>query len=377
MEKKRPTLAVFFSKGTSIATWRKVGILDRRKDIYAIYAPFFKEILFVSYGKTDSSESLGPNTTILGNNHRLRQSLYSLVNPFLHWRSLRQADVLMTLQMSASVSACLAKPFLRKPLVIRCGYIYSDHIAPQVSPLKLWLVKLLERLAYKYADKIIVTTDQHKVYASQYTLPEKIQVIPNGVNVDKFRPILQLREKGTIGCVAKFTAQKNLFALIEAVSGIEGAKLCLVGDGKLREDLLAFADRVRAPVDFVGNVPNDLLPQFINRAEVFVLPSLYEGHPKALLEAMACGVPVIASEIPAHRAMIVHGNNGYLCQLDSTSIRSAIVAVMEDRELQRRLGLKGRKYVVDECNLKNVVEQEIEVLLQTCCRDQLVPKGIP
>ena len=88
-----------------------------------------------------------------------------------------------------------------------------------------------------------------------------------------------------------------------------------------------------------------MLPEYINRAQAFILPSLYEGHPKSLIEAMACGVPVIGCRSPGIRSIIEDGHNGFLCDTDSESIRKTVLKVLSDETLTHEIGERAREFV--------------------------------
>jgi glycosyltransferase involved in cell wall biosynthesis len=92
------------------------------------------------------------------------------------------------------------------------------------------------------------------------------------------------------------------------------------------------------------------------------MPSLLEGHPKALLEAMACGLPVIATDVPGIREVIRHRTNGYLCGTSPLEIRSAIQDVLADPSLRERMGAKARDYVVQSCSMDKIMNLELELL---------------
>ncbi len=113
--------------------------------------------------------------------------------------------------------------------------------------------------------------------------------------------------------VGRLVAQKNVESLIDAMQGFD-SELTIVGDGPLRADLERRAAGLR--VTFAGVVPNENLPGLLNRHELFVLPSRYEGMPKVLLEAMACGLACVATDIPGNRDLIVDGESGLLCAPD-------------------------------------------------------------
>ena len=90
---------------------------------------------------------------------------------------------------------------------------------------------------------------------------------------------------------------------------------------------------------------------------VFVLASHYEGNPKSLLEAMSAGLPVIASDIDAHRDIITDGDNGLLV----TDFREAIDKVIGDNALAQKLGDNARKWILKNCSLPVILKQELEL----------------
>jgi glycosyltransferase involved in cell wall biosynthesis len=86
--------------------------------------------------------------------------------------------------------------------------------------------------------------------------------------------------------------------------------------------------------DFCGIKSNQLLPDELNVSEIFILPSLYEGNPKALIEAMACGKPVIGTKVTGIKELILHGETGLLCDPDIDSIRETIKNLLIDQKTQ-------------------------------------------
>jgi glycosyltransferase involved in cell wall biosynthesis len=136
-------------------------------------------------------------------------------------------------------------------------------------------------------------------------------------------------------------------------------ELLVAGSGSLGEPLRGKAEANRLPVRFLGNVPHRQLPEILNSAALFVLPSYYEGHPKALLEAMACGLPVIGSDVPGIRELIRHGETGYLCGTSPEEIRAAIQDVLNAPDLRARMGRNARESVVDQFSLERVLEMEL------------------
>ena len=149
--------------------------------------------------------------------------------------------------------------------------------------------------------------------------------------------------------------------LIDAVTGLD-VDFVLVGQGPQREELAARAAANGASVSFLGRVPNTHLPGILNNWDAFVLPSFYEGHPKAVLEAMACGLPVIGTRVQGIVELIADGETGLLCETDAGSIRQALERIAEDGALRTKLGQNARRYVEKHFALERVVDMEMAML---------------
>jgi len=228
-------------------------------------------------------------------------------------------------------------------------------------------VSLLELIAYQLADAIIVTSESDREYiARRYRVnPRKVYVIPNWVDTNLFKPLPGVvKKRGRVVFVGRLEYQKNLFALIDAVRDIPGVKLYVVGDGGLRKVL---ENRIkREAIDnivFLGVVPHVELPWELNKSEIFVLPSLWEGHPKTLIEAMACGLPVIGSNVEGIRELIKDGYNGVLCEPISKSIREAVLRLLRNSERRRRLGENARRFVVENFSFEKIMRKELALHL--------------
>ena len=88
------------------------------------------------------------------------------------------------------------------------------------------------------------------------------------------------------------------------------------------------------------------------------MPSIAEGNPKVLLEAMSCGIACIGSNIRGINNIIKHKENGFLCETDSISIRDAIVELYNDENLRNKIGKNARKFILDNCSLELITEKE-------------------
>jgi glycosyltransferase involved in cell wall biosynthesis len=202
-----------------------------------------------------------------------------------------------------------------------------------------WQRRLLPALARRARHVVTVSEFSRDELTELLDLPpERVSVIPGGVDA-AFRPDappLRL-ERPYVLCVASHTARKNLRALVPAAEALraEGVDLVVAGGHRpqfAREEGL---DALR----LVGSVPDAQLPGLYAGAEVFVLPSLYEGFGLPVLEAMACGTPVIASDATALSELV--GGAGRLSPPDAEAIRGAVVGLLPDSRERARLRTAG------------------------------------
>jgi len=359
---------LFFSRGISLAIWRDSGLLEREIAPYQKLLSHLDGITFLTYGGHEDQTLVAElkGAEVLHNRWNLPTDFFGLLVPFLYRSEMRSATVFKTNQINGWWVAGLAKFVHRRPLILRCGYLLSqDQERKRYSRFRIFLISLLERWAFKYADAVVVSSPQMKGEAiRRYGIsPEEIRVIPNSVNIDLFRPLSEIeRIPGRLGFVGRLSPEKDLPLLLESVAGIKGVSLLIVGDGELRSQLEGMASKNGIDATFCGIVPNYRLPRLLNTCEAFVLPSRWEGMPKALLEAMACGLPVIGTDVPGIRDIIEHGKTGYLCDSSVGGLKSAILTVLDDISLKKRLGMQAREFIINHFSLDQVVTKELELL---------------
>ncbi|MEM7029167.1 MAG: glycosyltransferase family 4 protein, partial [Chloroflexota bacterium] len=217
---------------------------------------------------------------------------------------------------------------------------------------------------FTQADIGVVTSERDRQWVIQnYNLPpEKIHRIPNYVVTDVFRPLPEITKKYDLVCVAKASSQKNLSALLTAMALCkkkgQAFSLLLIGSAAQDDAITKQIEDLQLDVTRLPRVTNFELPTFLNQARCFILPSLYEGHPKALLEAMSCGLPCIGTDVIGIQDDLIHGETGYLCQTDPSSLASAIQVVLSDDQLQKDLANGAHKYILSHYSLDVVVELE-------------------
>jgi glycosyltransferase involved in cell wall biosynthesis len=358
------SLVLFFTEGVSLQTWDSVGMFDREVALYKALQAQGVNPIFVTYGdgREQRFTQRLPGFQINSNNWNLPHGLYKR---FLQNFSPK-GDIYKSNQVSGADIALQAARRSNAKFIARCGYLLSEFQARKFGPSSFdaQQARQLEAQVFSGADRVVVTTAIMSASATaMYGLDaEKVRVIPNYVETDRFSPKFVDHAGPTrIGFVGRLDAQKNLPALLEAVAGLD-VELLLVGYGPLRAQLEGQAASSTTAIKFLGSLPNLELPAFLNSCDLFILPSLYEGHPKALLEAMACGIPVIGTRVPGIQELIHDGENGLLCELDPESIRAAIQRALGDPDLRGRLGKNGRKYIEEKFSLQRVVNLELALL---------------
>lgn len=361
-------LVLFFTFGVSAKQWSKQGLLDREKILYEqlLKSGAVDKICWITYGTADKEieKELEQGIEIIPMpgifNSRIGMYLYSFLIPLIHYGSLKEMDILKTNQMSGSWAAVLTRGLHKKKLIVRTGYTLSrDVYKNNYSDLKIFLAKFIERLSYSFSDGIITSSHSGLTYIKErYKLSGIETVIPNYVDANLFRPLQNIsKKKNSICFVGRLSREKNLSALLEAISGLE-CSLTIIGSGNLESELRSLADRHNINVSFVGSVANNKLPSILNEHELFILPSLYEGMPKALLEAMSCAMPCIGTDVQGINDLIDHGKNGYLCSTDPQAIRSAISDAFNDREKREAVGQNARDKVLRNFSIDKILEKE-------------------
>ena len=233
------------------------------------------------------------------------------------------------------------------------GIPYIAHIHLDVDPsgpfgflLEPYKKLFLKRVLKSAAKIICLSEPQKKLIASKYALPlDSIVVIPNGVAEEYF--VGKRTSQNAIPhllFVGRLVAQKNLSLLVKAVSQMKTSILLdIVGEGELKEDIEALIQQYELKnVKLHGQKTSKELLEFYQSADIFVLPSFKEGVSLAMLEALAAGLPVVASDTSELRQIL--SECGVLIQdPNSTNYASALDALLSDKDALRKLSYASLK----------------------------------
>jgi glycosyltransferase involved in cell wall biosynthesis len=341
-------LLLFMTRGMSLAAWEKNGSLPRELALYEKLAGRGVKTGIISWGGREERAIARryPWLRVYGNFFNLPVSRYERLIPLLHTLPLINADLIKSNQTNGADLALRCALFWRKPFVARCGYVWSEFVG-KVRLGLLEQVLNLEKEVFSRCHKAIVTSEEAVSYLSQVhgVDPGTFTCIPNYVP-DSFYaapvPDYHPRSPAIITQVGRLGPQKNLFALLEACAGLD-VTVRLIGDGEEKEALEAYAREHGVTVEFKGNVAHEKLPELLTESTLCVLVSLYEGHPKALIEYMACGCPVLATNVSGIRTIIQNDVSGVLCETSAASIRAGVEKLLENPALRERLGRRARE----------------------------------
>ena len=370
---KRDSLVLFFAYGMSVRLWEE-GLLDREKLIYErlLAAGAFKRIYWFSYGRGDGAllaqlkrdgriadaiHVLEPPALLAG---RLGRPVYSIVGPLFHRRAIASADILRTDQGTGAWTALVAKLLFSKPLLFRCGYVWSLNTKLRGEHLKSWIARIVEHLLLRFADAIMVTSQASRAYLNKMSPAAQIRIAPNYVDVADFKPVASHRPGQPILFVGRLVPIKNVDLLIRACARLQ-VPLHIFGNGPLRAELEALASELGADVTFKGVLPNRKMARAHHAYSVFVLCSTSEGMPKSLIEAMASGLICLGTDVRGINELIEDRVTGYLIRSpDADAIADALGAALGNFDPE--VGARARKFVEDNHSLERAIAVELDMI---------------
>lgn len=211
------------------------------------------------------------------------------------------------------------------------------------------LMKALANFLFPFATGVILQTERSRSFFSK-RVSQKAVILPNSLNPLFIRPMFQGEREKRIVSVGRLDANKNHEMMIRAFSGLAAKypeyTLTIYGDGELREYLqkMIASSGLSGRVFLPGVIPN--VAEEIEKAAMFLLTSYSEGVSNALIEAMALGLPVIATDVPSGGTveLIRHGGNGWIIPAgDEKALEEAMDKLLSDTELAGKLGREAYK----------------------------------
>lgn len=235
------------------------------------------------------------------------------------------------------------------------------------------LVRMTDRLA----NAIIVNCDfvRRHLECDEHVPPRQIQLCYNGIDLETFRPLDSPRpaelppDAFVIGVVCALRPEKGLPTLLEAFARVRhlraSMKLAIVGDGPMLSSLKKDADTLGIREDCVFAPATNQVADWLRAFDIFVLPSLSEALSNALMEAMACGCPVVASNVGGNPELVWDGERGRLFEPgDAVALAAAVQSLVEDDARRKRLGQAGANFIRERFSIQTSAHRMGEIYEQ-------------
>lgn len=363
---KDKNLGFFMNYFSSLQIWDKFGMFRREILLYNSLAKEFNKIYIFTYGdmkELDYAQYFEKNVIIVPKKFKIPDVIYEFLLPFVRRKYIKECDIFKTNQNSGAIAPTIAKIIYRKKLIVRSGYVGSDFAKlnswPLYAKLYFWFA---ENFSYYFCDQAFVPTQKGYNYLiKKYKfLKNKLMMMNNFVDVDFFRRKDQDKKYDIIYVARLDGKQKNHRGLLEAAEGLI-LKILFIGQGTEKINILDEAKKRNIDLQLKEMVPHQEIADYYNSARMCVFPSLFEGNPKALLEAMSCELPVVAFNVPGISNLIRNGETGLISAVDSDIMRDNIQRIIRDRTLAERLGKNARQFIMDNFSFKRLLTKEIEV----------------
>jgi glycosyltransferase involved in cell wall biosynthesis len=260
----------------------------------------------------------------------------------------------------------------RKPPIIftEHGRHHPDH--PR------WKRKVANRVLIERRDRVVAVgrSVRDALVANEGIPTRRIEVIPNGIDTDRFRPSTEVREvvrrdlrvgdDYLVMMVARLDPIKDHLTAIRAVqrarSVLPNLKLMIVGDGPQRGAIESFIRQERMLEHVVLLGTRSDVPRLLNGADTLLLTSISEGIPLTVIEAMATGVPIVSTNVGSLSDVVTHGSNGFLSGVgDDEALGTHMVELGRSMELRHTMGESNRTKAVSDFSEITMAERYAEL----------------
>lgn len=322
--------------------------------------------------------------------------LKSMVRPVRPWKDLfcliqlihilkkEKLDIVHTHSSKAGILGRIAAWIAGTPIIIHS--IHGFGFNPYQKSFVRWLFVILEKWIAKITHTLIAVSSENIAEGLRLGIgtQEQYTLIRSGVDIQKIRKTsessdtAQLRKKLEIDSNAKiiltvgpFKIQKNPTAFVRLAKNVTkqfpNAQFLMVGDGELRPKITELIQtlNVQDHIKLLGWRRD--ISQLLSLCDIFVLTSLWEGLPRAGVESLIVGKPVVAFAVDGLREIVKNGENGFLVPPNAVDeMAERIIQILNDDNLLKKLGENARKTIDDSFDIHNMVKQQ-EVLYQKLC----------
>lgn len=305
-----------------------------------------------------------------------------------YYSIVKRPDIIYARQDGFSFSLPLIQIIFKKPYIVEINGLLDDEAKMLKSPgFTRKFKSRSEKINYKLADKIVAVTKGIKDgIVEQFNVdPQKIHVISNGANIDMFKPLdqnkckLELDPSINYVCfVGNLAPWQGVEYLIQAapliLSKCPNVNFLIVGDGIMKDKWMQLAEVIGVSDKFIftGSVPYEKIPLYINASGICVAPFPKARNekiglsPLKLYEYMACGKPVVASNIKGVGNLLELEQTGIAVPPENPDdLATAIIKLLKNESIRKKMGINSRKCVVENHSWASVAEKVANVCKNT------------
>lgn len=306
---------------------------------------------------------------------------YGRYNPLLIYFTIKYLWRLYRMIQSDKpdiVQGCLFHGYIAGTLTSKLAgvpIILSNRWSLGIFKEKKWHYLFLERISNRF-NRLLITNSQavrEDVIRQEKVDPEKVIVIYNGVDTDKFRPNLidplakkkELSlppEDKVVGVIANLHHYKGHTYFLKAASLVKEkfpqVKFLLLGDGPERENLKGQAQSLSLEKDVLFLGVREDVAEILSIMDISVLPSFEEGFSNTILESMAAGIPMVATSVGGNPEAVLDGVTGFLVPpRDEKALAQALLKLLEDDDLRKSMAKSSRERAVENFGMKRLIEE--------------------
>lgn len=361
-------VGVFLTYGMSLKKWHEIGILDRELELYYKLSKKVSFTIF-TYGSNDYSYIKNKRIKIFHLKkyfffkNKYLKFINSLFIPFFIKNEIKNFNILKSNQTLGSWLPAICSVLYNKKFIHRAGYdLFQNNLdASYRGAVSLFFFKYFINLLFKLSDQIVLTNTAHKKNLKKSNnIKDKIYILPNFINTNKFYPTKNTKKNNRILYVGRIEEEKNLHLIISSLESTNFG-LDIIGSGKKKylNELKVLALKKRVSIKFKGTIRNNLICKYYNNYKYFINFSNYEGSPKAVLEAMACGCLVICSKVRGNKELILNNYNGILVNKNILSLNKKIKELNKIK--REKIVRNSLKCIQDNFSLEKITKSELEI----------------
>jgi glycosyltransferase involved in cell wall biosynthesis len=371
-------IVYFLTYGYSLETWSSSSALEREVKYFNYLSKNYGyKFHIVTYGNNEDTKfsDYFINATILpiGSITKIPKNKYlgfikSFYYPFKIKKHINEkSNIVKQNQLLGSWVSIIFKYITNSKLFVRTGYdMYLFSKKENKKFLKILAYKLLTRLTIKFSDRYTVSsTSDMSFLEGNFNSQTKAHLLHNWVESFEVGKISD--RESTIISVGRLEYQKNYEFLIKELSNLR-LELQIVGEGSRKDELINLAKKFNTNLQITQRIDNKELTRKFMNIKLFVISSHFEGNPKVLLEAMAAGCIVFASNIKNHSEIIDEGINGFLFELEENSFRNKILEIIQSMEeasdFLEKVSHSATQKIKTKYSLPIIAEEENRLLLE-------------